>query len=153
MAPAIVAVALLALAGCGGSGDEPAALADGQEPYLRYCGTCHGNDGGGKPPAFPPLAGSEWLQLGPEAVALIGLRGLRGEIRVAGEHYRGYMPPMRHVDDADLAGLLAFMGSAWADWERVPDADRIEDLRRNHGSGSPLEGREDLEAALAELNP
>lgn len=128
-------------------------MAAGQQSYLRYCGTCHGTDGGGKAPAFPPLAGSDWLALGPEAVALISLRGLRGEIRVAGEHYRGYMPPMKHVDDADLAAILDYMGSAWADWEGTPDADAVAAIRRDHARGAPMEGRAGLEAALAEMAP
>lgn len=144
-----MATAILLLAGCG-QVDLPDELAHGQEPYLRYCASCHDNDGSGKPPAFPPLDGSEWLTLGPEAVALITLNGLRGEIEVAGQRYRGFMPPMRHIPDEELAALLDYMSQAWADWAEVPDSAAIGRLRDGRESRQPLEGLTGVEQALKE---
>lgn len=151
------AVALLAaawlVAGCSDAPDEP--LRAGEAPYRKYCSTCHGTDGTGRPPSFPPLAGSEWLALGPEAVSLIVLVGLKGEIEVAGRTYRGYMPPMTQVADDDLAALLGFMADAgWAEWpDGIPDAERIAELRSRLAGRAILEGRADVESLLEEVSP
>lgn len=142
---ALLAGTALLLAACAPPADE---LTEGQEPYLRFCASCHGNDGGGKAPAFPPIAGSEWLGMGPDAIALVVLGGMSGEIEVAGRTYRGYMPPMRQLSDEDIAGLLGYIGREWADWERLPDAERIAELRPLTDDQRATAGREGLEALL-----
>jgi len=142
---------VVALAACGS--DEPTLeLAPGQELYLRHCASCHGNQGQGRPPTFPPLAGSEWMELPAEALALIILLGLRGEIEVAGRTYRGYMPPMQHISDADIAELLGFIEREWSGREPSLSAADIVNIRRAfHGRRPPLERKEGLLEALAEL--
>lgn len=148
----LVAALLLSLTACGNDDMVPMELAEGQEPYLRHCASCHGNQGQGKPPTFPPLAGSEWMALSSEALALIVLYGLRGEIEVAGRTYRGYMPPMQHISDADIAALLGFTERAWAGREPSLDPDDVARLRTAFdGRRAPLEGKEGLMQALAEL--
>ena len=143
---AAIAAAGLWLAGCS---DEPdVEMQAGEAEYLQYCATCHTRDGAGRPPTFPPLAGSEWLELGPEAVALVVLLGLRGEIEVAGKTYRGYMPTMRHIDDAELAALLGFIGNQWGQWDRTPDAGQIAALRELVAGEELIEGRAALERLL-----
>lgn len=111
----LLCAVMLSLTACDrGTGvDAGVPLALGQEPYLRYCAACHGNQGQGRPPAFPPLAGSEWMGLPPKAHALIILYGLRGEIEVAGRVYRGFMPPMQNMSDQEIADVLAFMDAQW----------------------------------------
>lgn len=134
------------------SGAPPGQLAEGQEPYLRYCASCHGNQGEGKPPAFPPLAGSEWMELPSEALALIVLYGLRGEIEVAGRTYRGYMPPMQHLSDEDIASLLGFAERTWSGREAGLGVADIARLRSAFAERRPpLEGMDGLMQALDEL--
>lgn len=129
--------------------DEPGApLPAGEAEYKRFCSTCHGRDGTGSPPNFPPLAGSQWLDLGPEAIALVALLGLRGEIEVAGETYRGYMPNMRQVDDDEMVRLLGYIAEQWAGWDAVPNTDEVARLRQAANEADILNGREDLEALL-----
>lgn len=145
----VVVVALILAAGCTSQTDIE--LAEGQEPYLRHCASCHGNTGEGKPPAFPPIAGSEWLDLGPDAIGLIVLGGLNGEIRVAGRTYRGYMPPMHHLSSDDISALVGYIGREWADWGDLPDAARIDRLREMIGDSRPIRGLEGLEALIERL--
>ncbi len=149
-AAAIIAAGLW-LVGCSDEPDAPLAI--GEAEYIRYCSTCHGRGGAGRPPSFPPLAGSEWLELGPEAVSLLVLLGLRGEIEVAGRTYRGYMPGMRQIDDYELAALLGFIGSQWAQWADTPDVERIGVLRELMAGKASLEGKADLEQLLQRVAP
>jgi len=148
-AAALVAAGFL-LAGCS---DEPAEpLQPGEAEYVRYCSACHARDGSGRPPTFPPLAGSEWLDLGPDAVSLIILLGLRGEIEVAGRTYRGYMPTMRQLDDAEIKQILDHIDRQWADWSQVPRVEDIATLRARTDEEPLLEGREPLERLLTTLD-
>lgn len=145
-------VALLVLVGCGDGRPPASELAQGQEPYLRWCASCHGNQGLGKPPAFPPLAGSEWLELPDEALALIVLYGLRGEIEVAGRSYNGYMPPMQHLGDGDIADLIGFILTTWAERESGLDEADVLALRGAfEGRRPPLDGLEGVEEALRDI--
>jgi len=140
---------MLTLAGCSDQPDVP--LAPGQADYNTYCSACHAPDGAGRPPTFPPLAGSEWLARGPDAVALVALVGLRGPIEVAGRNYNGFMPAARQASDAELAALLGFIGSQWADWNEPITAERIAELRAATAAIEMPVGREGLEAAAAEV--
>ena len=40
---------------------DPTPQADGQAVYRQTCSACHQPTGAGVPGAFPPLAGSEWV--------------------------------------------------------------------------------------------
>ncbi len=149
----ILALGAALLSGCGDDRSPASELALGQEPYLRWCASCHGNQGEGRPPAFPPLAGSEWLEeLPDQGLALIILYGLRGEIQVAGRTYRGYMPPMQHLSDGDIADILSFMQSAWGSRESALSAADIAGLRLAFdGRRPPLEGWDGVIEALEAL--
>lgn len=146
----ITLLVVVGLTACQPESDEGQSLAPGQEPYLRYCASCHGNQGQGRPPSFPPLAGSEWIELAPDGLAAIVLLGLRGEIEVAGERYRGFMPPLKHVDDAQLAAIVNFMTAQWAgSGSELAPAD-IAELRASLAGRGPLEGREALDGLIGE---
>jgi mono/diheme cytochrome c family protein len=142
----IMIAATLAIA-CGGEADSELVLEPGQGEYLRWCASCHGNQGEGKAPAFPPLAGSEWLAFPDQGLAMIILYGLRGEIEVAGRTYRGYMPPMTHLPDEDIAAILAFVTRRWAGRESQLSAADIARLRQAENT-RPLNARAGLEERL-----
>lgn len=146
----ITLLVVVGLTACQPESDEEQSLAPGQEPYLRYCASCHGNQGQGRPPSFPPLAGSEWTELAPEGLAAIVLLGLRGEIEVAGESYRGFMPPLKHIDDAQLAAIVNFMTAQWADSGSELAPPDIAELRARLAGRGPLEGREALDELIGE---
>lgn len=145
-------VLVLLLAGCDDGRPPQGEMAAGQEPYLRWCASCHGNQGEGKPPAFPPLAGSEWLDMPDEALALIVLYGLRGQIEVAGRTYNGYMPPMQHLRDDDIADLIGYILDAWSERESALSEADVTELRGALGGRrAPLEGLIGVEDALREI--
>ncbi|MEN1728304.1 MAG: cytochrome c [Pseudomonadota bacterium] len=148
----ILLSALLALlVGCGSESDADLTLEPGQGEFLRWCASCHGNAGEGKPPAFPPLAGSEWLEFSDRGLAMIILYGLRGEIEVAGRSYRGYMPPMTHLPDEDIASILDYVTRTWAGRDSTQSPADIAALRAAEDA-SPLNARAGLEARL-QANP
>lgn len=139
------------LAGCSEQDSPEENAQPGEAAYARYCAGCHGIQGQGRPPAFPPLAGSEWLALPAEGLSAIILLGLRGEIEVAGQTYAGYMPPMQHVDDERVAGLVRYIQGRWSDREPDWTAEDVAGLRSALAGRRTPEGREGLNRLLEEL--
>jgi len=149
----LMLLGMLGLSACGDGRSVGVERAEGEVSYLRWCASCHGQAGEGRPPSFPPLAGSEWLELPDEALALIVLHGLRGPIEVAGRSYRGYMPPMQHIADEDIALILRYTLATWGSRESTLDAAAVAGLRTALADDQrgPLVGLEGLEAALERL--
>jgi mono/diheme cytochrome c family protein len=146
-----MALLVIALAGCGSGGsDSDDPRTPGQMAYAGYCAGCHGRDGEGRPPAFPPLQGSEWLDLPPEGLTAIVLLGLRGEIEVAGQRYAGYMPPMQHIDDDRIAEVVRFIKARWSEPLEGWTGEDVARLRGRWAGRRPLEGRAGLETLLEE---
>ena len=82
--------------------------------YAEVCQVCHQPNGLGLEGAFPPLAGSEWLN-GPSIVPIaIVLKGLQGEIVVKGKTYAGAMMAWEgSMTDNDVAATLTYARSQW----------------------------------------
>lgn len=147
-----VAVALLLLlAACSESPPPQTSDDPGEAAYLRHCAICHGPDGLGRPPVFPPLARSEWMELPPEALSAIALLGLRGEIEVAGQRYSGLMPPLRHLSDTELAAIIRYTIERWGSGEMDWAAEDIAALRPALDGRRMLDGRSDLDELMGEL--
>ncbi len=89
-------------------------LAEGRRIYEAKCAQCHGDDGRGKLPAYPPLAGNRAVTLSP-AVNAIRMTvnggfppGTKGNPRPYG------MPPFGHeLDDAQVAAVLSWIRTSW----------------------------------------
>lgn len=112
-----------------------AALAAGRKSYEAVCGTCHGNDGLGKPGQAPPLAGSEWVNAkGRNRLAHIPLEGLSGPIQVGGKDWNLAMAAMgAALPDADLANVLTYIRSSWGNHAGEVTADDIKAIRAGLG--------------------
>lgn len=89
-------------------------LAEGGRIYAVQCAACHGEDGKGRMPAYPPLAGNRAVTMTP-AVNAIRMTvnggfppGTRGNPRPYG------MPPFGHeLDDAQVAAVLTWIRASW----------------------------------------
>lgn len=68
-------------------------MAAGEKIFLEKCKVCHQPDGKGLKPAFPPLAGSDYLLSDKKRAVAQALNGSNMEIIVNGIAYKGLMPP------------------------------------------------------------
>lgn len=79
-------------------------MARGEKTYATYCAACHGLDGNGVPPAFPPLKDSVLTKGDIAAHADIVLNGK------AGTYMAAFGP---QLNDADLAAVITYERNAW----------------------------------------
>ena len=99
-------------------------MARGQNVYYANCVACHLPAGTGLEGAFPPLAGSDYLEGGPERVIATVLYGNEGPITVNGVQYNGVMPGFAHLTDAEVAAVVTFILGSWGnDYPAVQPAD------------------------------
>jgi len=97
------------------SGPQAAAfLAAGARLYEQHCADCHGADGAGKPPAYPPLAGNRALTMD-NAVNPIRIVLNGGFAPGTAGNPRPYsMPPFGHaLNDTEVAQVVSYLRSAW----------------------------------------
>ena len=121
-----------------GSLDE--LMAAGKKIYEANCAACHQPNGKGLPGAFPPLAGSDFLQGDREDVLAVALFGLSGPITVNGEEYNGVMPSMGHLTDEDLAAALTYVFSSWGNALAAVSVAEVAALRAELGQRGPRRG-------------
>ena len=98
---------------------------DGAALYTQHCMACHQATGAGIPGAFPPIAGhvGELVAADRAYPAKLVLFGMMGAIEVQGSSYNGVMPGLAAaLSDADVAGILNHVLTAWDDVEVLGDA-------------------------------
>lgn len=78
------------------------------------CSACHQANGQGVPGAFPPLAGSEWVNGKGDIPIAIVLHGLQGPITVKGQEYNSVMAPWGTTfNDDQIAAVVTYICSQW----------------------------------------
>jgi len=99
--------------------DSSQTRPDGNALYINKCANCHQMNGEGVPPAYPPLAMSDFLQnltQGKKRKTLISIvkNGLKGPITVNGVTYNGLMPPaVEELSNREIAALLTYITNTW----------------------------------------
>ncbi|PWU08845.1 MAG: cytochrome C oxidase Cbb3 [Verrucomicrobia bacterium] len=108
----------------------------GRRVFEANCAICHQTTGLGIPSQYPPLVNSEWV-LGEkeqhtrtQLVAIL-LYGLQGPVTVRGLVYNGNMPAWNHLSDAEIAAVLSYIRSAWANRGSPVTAEEVSFLRKN----------------------
>jgi len=85
----------------------------GQQIFSSTCAACHQAQGEGTD-AYPPLAGSEYVNGGEQRLVRILLHGLTGEVEVQGQTYSGMMPGWGPtMSDADIAAVATHVRSSF----------------------------------------
>jgi nitrite reductase (NO-forming)/hydroxylamine reductase len=140
--PILMAIAILLVASaCGRSDSEPAQqtepaqqktdpavavhaaeaakvtteerIASGEKLFATHCSACHQANGQGINGAFPPLAGSDYLEQGGMVAVGAVLHGLSGPITVNGVDYNSVMPPLSYLNDSEVADVVTFVINSW----------------------------------------
>ncbi len=132
-----------------GSFDE--LMAAGKGIYEANCGACHQPDGKGLPGAFPPLAGSDFLEGKRDDVLAVALFGLSGPITVNDKQYNAVMPSMGHLKDEDLAAALTYVLNAWGNSYAAVSAAEVAELRTRLGQEDRAAGQPHQGATESEL--
>lgn len=107
----------------------------GRETYMSVCQACHMADGSGIDGAFPPIAGSDYLNENPDRGISAIVHGLTGEITVNGETYNGVMP-RQNLTNEQVANVMTYVLNNFnnAGGEVTPqDVERV----RNQGPIKP----------------
>ena len=89
-------------------------MKQGEELYKTHCIDCHGADGKGLPPHYPPLAGNRALTMA-AAVNPIRIVLNGGYAPSTGGNPRPYgMPPYSHaLSDQEVASVVSYLRATW----------------------------------------
>jgi nitrite reductase (NO-forming) len=90
----------------------------GKIAFAASCVACHQADGKGIPGAFPPLAGSDFLNKDMKRAIDLVKGGLSGPIVVNNEKYDGVMPSLG-LSDEDVANILTYVYSSWGNSKKI----------------------------------
>ena len=108
----------------------PAGPTDpGEQTYQAVCAACHQATGQGLPGAFPPLAGSEWVNGDAETMIRIVIGGLSGPIVVKGQTFNAMMPPPPALDDEKIAAVLTFVRASFGNKAPKVEKAHVAELR------------------------
>lgn len=110
----------------------------GKRVYEANCQACHQAEGQGIPGAFPPLAGSDFLNADPTRAIDVVLHGLKGPIKVNGQAFDSIMPAMR-LSDEDTANVLTYVLNSWDNQGSVVTPNEVA-KRRNEGKAIIMDG-------------
>lgn len=132
------------------SNDPEVLIAEGKTVYTAVCAACHQATGTGLPGAFPPLAGSDWVNGPEEKIILTVLHGLGGEIIVNGETWNSVMPAQgATLDDRKIASVLSYIRSSWGNSAPPVNPESVTTLREKFKDHAPWTAA-DLEAIFSE---
>lgn len=110
----------------------------GKRVYEANCQACHQAEGQGIPGAFPPLAGSDFLNADPTRAIDVVLHGLKGPIKVNGQAFDSIMPAMR-LSDEDTANVLTYVLNSWDNQGGIVTPNEVA-KRRNEGKAIIMDG-------------
>ena len=100
----------------------------GRTIFSQNCAPCHQADGRGIPGAFPPLAGSDFLNADPQRAMGVVLSGLAGQITVNGAAFNSVMPAL-HLTDEEVANVLTYVYSQWGNRGAVVTPEQVRGVR------------------------
>jgi mono/diheme cytochrome c family protein len=93
--------------------EETVTAITGKQEYVKYCLTCHQEDGNGVRRQFPPLAGNELVTGNEDSLIRIVLFGLEGPVVVMGQPYNQLMPAQSYLTDQQISDVLTYIRYAW----------------------------------------
>jgi mono/diheme cytochrome c family protein len=126
---------------------DPKLFAKGKKIYNRIpgCIQCHQSTGLGlpglKPPqAYPPLAGSDWINHPDDVLVRVILHGITGSIKVNNIEYNfpGGMNPAiysipKKLSDAEIAAVITYIRNEWGNQGPAVTEDTVKRIRAEVG--------------------
>lgn len=90
----------------------------GKVIYMQTCVACHQPNGLGLPPAFPPLAGTDYTQGEARRMIAMTLKGVNPPLKVKDIVYNLPMPPLPTqfpmlADDGKLADVINYVRNSF----------------------------------------
>ena len=98
---------------------------------FNNCAPCHQASGEGLGGQFPPLAGSDWVNVdGNARIIRIVLNGLSGPITVSGQPFNNAMNQFKDVlGDTEIAAVLTYIRSSWGNKGGAVTAEEVKAIR------------------------
>jgi nitrite reductase (NO-forming) len=106
---------------------DAAQMAMGKGIYEAKCKACHQPTGLGLKPAFPPLAGSDYLLADKKRAVAQALNGSNHEITVNGDKYNALMPQQVGTVDSAVA-VINYVLNSFGNNGGVVTADEVKDI-------------------------
>ena len=107
----------------------------GKNVFTQNCAACHQLNGQGLAGAFPPLAGSDFLNADTRRAVGVVLHGLTGPVTVNGKEFSSVMPALALTDD-DVANVLTYVYSQWGNNGTTVSVDLVRQVRAAGGAAA-----------------
>jgi len=109
----------------------PAVMETGRKVYAKQCAMCHGDEGKGHPPAYPPLAGNQSITMASPVNAIrMVLNGGYAPGTKKNPRPHG-MPPFSHIlNDDEVAAVVTYIRVAWENSGTPVNPAQANDLRK-----------------------
>ncbi|MBX2915114.1 MAG: cytochrome c [Cyclobacteriaceae bacterium] len=98
--------------------------AEGEVLYQQHCANCHQADGSGLGKLYPPLAKSDFLEKGPEAVLCLIKYGVEGEMIVNGITYNKAMPGIPSLTELEIAEIVTYILNSWGNTSEMVEVNQ-----------------------------
>jgi len=123
---------------------------NGELVYLGRCASCHGDDGRGKAPDVPPLAGNPTvLDADPASLVNIVLNGASPSATVEGTRDPQRMPEFRtQLSDERIAEVVSFIRGSWGNRGAAIPPAQVGAARRGTSSDQIVQGSPQRGASL-----
>jgi mono/diheme cytochrome c family protein len=110
---------------------DPGVMETGRKIYATQCAVCHGNEGKGNPPAFPPLADNQSITMSSPVNSIrMVLNGGYAPGTKKNPRPHG-MPPFSHIlNDEEVAAVITYIRVAWENSGTPVTPAQVNDLRK-----------------------
>jgi mono/diheme cytochrome c family protein len=110
---------------------SPEVMELGRRTYDKQCVMCHGEEGKGVPPAFPPLAGNQSITMSSPVNSIrMVLNGGYAPGTKKNPRPHG-MPPFNHIlNDEEAAAVVTYIRVAWGNSGTPVSPAQINELRK-----------------------
>ncbi len=110
---------------------DPTVMELGRNIYVKQCAVCHGDEGNGQPPFYPPLAANRSIVMASPVNSIrMVLNGGYPPGTAKNPRPHG-MPPFAHIlNDAEVAATVTYIRVAWNNTGTPVTAAQANDLRK-----------------------